>query len=63
MSFIVLGRHGNEDYVFHLLNGYTDPPAGIELMEGQYFNPYITGGAIGMAPPLYNEVSTLSNAR
>ncbi len=52
----MLGRHGNEDYIYHLLNGYCDAPAGVELMEGQNFNPYFTGGAIGMAPPIYNEI-------
>ena len=51
-----LFRHGNEDYIYHLLNGYCDPPAGIELREGQNFNPYFPGGAIGMAAPLYNEI-------
>jgi len=56
MSFIALARHGGEDYIYHLLNGYTEPPAGINLMEGQYFNPYYPGGAISMAPPLYNEI-------
>ena len=25
-------------------------------MEDQYFNPYILGGAIAMAPPLYNDM-------
>lgn len=45
---ISLFRHGNEDYIYHLLNGYCDPPAGIELREGQNFNPYFPGGAIGM---------------
>ena len=65
-------RHGGEDYVYHLLNGYCDPPAGIELREGQVgekyswmrfttycfqnFNPYFPGGAIGMGAPLYNEI-------
>merc|ERR1711971_1325651 len=53
---ITLGRHGGEDYVYHLLNGYCDPPAGIELREGQNFNPYFPGGAIGMGAPLYNEI-------
>ena len=24
--------------------------------EGQNFNPYFPGGAIGMAPPIYNEI-------
>jgi len=56
LSFITLGRHGGEDYVYHLLNGYCDPPAGIELREGQNFNPYFPGGAIGMGAPLYNEI-------
>ena len=35
---------------------YCDAPAGVELGEGQHFNPYFLGGAIGMAPPLYNEI-------
>jgi len=56
LSFITLARHGGEDYIYHLLNGYCDPPAGIELREGQNFNPYFPGGAIGMAPPIYNEI-------
>ena len=46
--FTVVSRHGNEDYIYHLLNGYCDPPAGIDLREGQNFNPYFPGGAIGM---------------
>merc|ERR1712096_351219 len=51
LSYITLARHGGEDYVYHLLNGYTDPPEGIELREGQNFNPYFPGGAIGMLLP------------
>merc|ERR1711962_743594 len=56
MGFITLARHGGEDYIYHLLNGYCDPPAGIDLREGQHFNPYYPGGAIGMAPPIYNDI-------
>ena len=47
LSYIALARHGGEDYVYHLLTSYCDPPAGIELREGQNFNPYFPGGAIG----------------
>ena len=61
LSFMTLARHGNESYVYHLLNGYCDAPAGVELREGQHFNPYFQGGAIGMAPPLYNEASRIWN--
>jgi len=56
LSFITLARHGGEDYIYHLLNGYCDPPAGIDLRDGQHFNPYYPGGAIGMGPPIYNEI-------
>jgi len=56
LSFIALARRGGEDYIYHLLTSYCDPPAGVELMEGTYFNPYMYGGAIAMAPPIYDEI-------
>lgn len=56
LSYIVAARKGGEDYVFSLLTGYFDAPAGIVLRDGQYFNPYFAGGAISMAQVLYNEV-------
>lgn len=57
LSYIVLARHGREDYIFSLLTGYTDPPAGVVLRDGQYYNPYFPGGAIGMAQSIFNEVN------
>ncbi|CAL1538653.1 unnamed protein product [Lymnaea stagnalis] len=56
LTYIVLARHGGEDYIFSLLTGYADAPAGIKLMEGQHYNPYFPGGSIGMAMALYNEI-------
>ncbi|XP_045464033.1 cytochrome c1, heme protein, mitochondrial [Harmonia axyridis] len=56
LSYITLARHGGEDYIFALLTGYCEPPAGISLREGQYFNPYFPGGAISMAQALYSEL-------
>ncbi|XP_005091244.1 cytochrome c1, heme protein, mitochondrial [Aplysia californica] len=61
LSYIVLARHGGEDYIFSLLTGYSDPPAGVKLMEGQHFNAYFPGGAIGMAQALYNEIIEYSD--
>lgn len=55
LSWIVSARNGGADYIFALLTGYHDPPAGVVLREGQYYNPYFPGGAIGMAQALYNE--------
>ncbi|KOB76120.1 Cytochrome c1 [Operophtera brumata] len=34
-----------------------EPPAGIVLREGQNYNPYFPGGAIGMAQVLYDELA------
>lgn len=56
LSYIVLARHGNENYIYSLLTGYQDPPGGIKLGEGQAYNPYFPGGAIGMAQVLYDEL-------
>ena len=45
-----------QDYVFAILTGYMDPPAGVEVKEDLYFNPYFPGQSIAMAPALYNEI-------
>ena len=55
LSLITNARHGKEDYLFALLTGYVDPPAGVQLGEGQSYNPYFPGGAIGMPQMLYDE--------
>lgn len=46
-----------EDYIFSLLLGYREPPAGVVVNEaaGQYYNPYFPGGKIGMPKQLQNE--------
>ncbi|XP_015515952.1 cytochrome c1, heme protein, mitochondrial [Neodiprion pinetum] len=56
LTYIVNARHNGENYIFSLLTGYCDPPAGVVLMDGQYYNPYFPGGAIGMAQVIYDEV-------
>jgi len=52
LSLIVKARHGGADYIFALLTGYKDVPAGIAERDTQYYNPYFSGGWIGMPPPL-----------
>jgi ubiquinol-cytochrome c reductase cytochrome c1 subunit len=49
---MVKARHHGADYVFALLTGYRDPPAGIKMREGLHYNPYFPGGAIAMAKAL-----------
>ncbi len=52
LSQMAAAREGGADYLFSLLTGYRDPPQGIKLRAGLYYNTYFQGGAIGMPPPL-----------
>jgi ubiquinol-cytochrome c reductase cytochrome c1 subunit len=55
LTYIANARHGGEDYIFALLTGYCEAPAGVTVADGQAFNPYFPGGAIGMPQQLYND--------
>lgn len=48
-------RHGGDNYIFSLLTGYFDPPAGIKVDEGKAYNPYFLGGVIAMPQQLFDE--------
>jgi len=54
LSLIVKARHGGADYIFSLLTGYRDPPAGFEIREGMNYNAYFPGNAISMARVLFD---------
>jgi ubiquinol-cytochrome c reductase cytochrome c1 subunit len=56
LSFITEARHGGENYLFSLLTGYSEPPAGVEVKEGLHYNRYFPGGSISMARALYDGV-------
>jgi len=52
LSLITKARHNGTNYVFALLLGYREPPAGVTLREGLHYNPYFPGGAIAMPKQL-----------
>ena len=52
MSVLVKARGGGVDYIYSLLQGYEDPPAGITLDDGVYYNKFMYGNKIKMAAPL-----------
>jgi ubiquinol-cytochrome c reductase cytochrome c1 subunit len=56
LTFITGARHGGENYLFSLMTGYCDPPAGVKVPDGMHYNPYFPGGLISMARSLYNEL-------
>lgn len=68
LSVIVKAREGGARYVYSILTGYGEPPAGMTVPTGKHYNPYMpgdmasfwtgpkdkvpVGGFIAMPPPL-----------
>ncbi|MFM8615586.1 MAG: cytochrome c1 [Alphaproteobacteria bacterium] len=52
LSVMTKARAGGADYLFALLTGYVDPPAGVTVMDGMHFNRYYPGNQIAMGAPL-----------
>ena len=52
MSVLAKARSGGVDYIYSVLLGYEDPPAGVILDDGVYYNKYMYGNNIKMSQPL-----------
>ena len=52
LSVIAKARKNGVDYLYSLLLGYTDSPEDFEIGEGMYYNQWVKGNQIAMAPPL-----------
>ena len=61
MSVLVKARKGGADYVYSLLLGYEDPPSGIKLDDGVYYNKYMYGNKIKMPAPLSDDLVEYSD--
>ena len=48
MSVLVKARKGGANYIYSVLVGYEDPPSGVILDEGVYYNKYMIGNKIKM---------------
>ena len=59
-DIFTLYAENGPDYIHALLTGYGhEPPAGMEIAEGTYYNPYfIAGKSLAMAPPLSDDQVT-----
>ena len=53
LTVMVHARKRGIDYLFSLLTGWMEPPAGVHLADGQYFNPYFPGAVTAMAQMFY----------
>jgi cytochrome c1 len=52
LSVMAKARPGGPDYIYALLTGYHQPPAGFELAQGMHYNTAFPGHQIAMPPPL-----------
>ena len=52
MSLIAKARSNGPDYIHHLLTSYKDPPEGVKVPDGQYYNEAFPGHFLAMPPPL-----------
>ena len=61
MSVLVKARPGGADYIYSVLVGYEEPPAGIDLDDGVYYNKYMIGQKIKMSAPLTEDLVEYSD--
>ena len=77
LSTMAKAREGGPRYIYSLLTGYEEAPAGLTLPAGKHYNPYFPGdlsgswsgaatkvpegGAIGMPPPLVADKVTFDD--
>ncbi len=54
MSVLAKARSGGVDYIYSVLLGYEEPPNGVTLDDGVYYNKYMYGNKIKMSQPLYD---------
>ena len=56
LSLIALSRRNALNYLAAMLQGYREPPPGLRLHEGKYYNIHFPGKQIGMPPPLLDDI-------
>jgi ubiquinol-cytochrome c reductase cytochrome c1 subunit len=56
MSVLVKARPGGANYIYSILMGYEEKPAGFVLEEGVYYNKYMDGNKIKMISPLSDDL-------
>ena len=61
MSVLVKARSGGVDYIYSVLLGYEDPPSGVTLDDGVYYNKYMYGNKIKMSQPLMDDAVEYSD--
>jgi len=61
LSLIVKAREGGPDYIYGILTGYKEPPAGFNMLQGMQYNEYFPGHQIAMPAPLADGAVTFTD--
>src|SRR5271169_1252437 len=61
LSMIVKARPGGPNYVYGILTGYKEAPAGFKMLEGMNYSEYFPGHQIAMPPPLSDGAVTFAD--
>ena len=61
LSLMVNAREDHANYVYGILTGYGDPPAGMQMQEGMNYNKYFPGNQIAMPQPLTDDRVTYAD--
>jgi ubiquinol-cytochrome c reductase cytochrome c1 subunit len=61
MSVLAKARSGGVNYIYSVLLGYEDPPSGVILDDGVYYNKYMYGNNIKMSKPLSDDLIEYSD--
>jgi ubiquinol-cytochrome c reductase cytochrome c1 subunit len=61
LSVIEKARAGGATYIADLLQGYGDPPPGMKIGDGLYYNKYFPGNQIAMPQPLQADAVTYAD--
>jgi len=61
LSLMTKARAGGPDYVYHLMMGYEEAPAGVEMMPGLSYNKYFPGHQIAMPKQISDGLVTFAD--
>jgi ubiquinol-cytochrome c reductase cytochrome c1 subunit len=62
LDFFTQYQEAGPDYIHALLSGYSEPPEGVTVQPGSYYNPYFVAAAtLAMPPPLSDDLVTYAD--
>lgn len=61
MSLMANAFVGGPSYIYGILNGFRNPPSGVAVPPGRYYNIYFPGNFIAMPPPLHDSAVTYAD--